>query len=117
GAAQALDAPAGRRTPAPAQGRRAHQNADARVHSLKSQRVSLPQRQGGGPVRTAGLHCLKPEIYLFGGLGKKPQHAVEFANLMCPSLVPPIDGFFASLGFCTILGAPTDGFVRLEAVP
>jgi hypothetical protein len=46
-----------------------------------------------------------------------PEHAVEFANLMCPSLVPPIDGFFASLGFCTVLGAPTDGFVRLEAVP
>src|SRR5215813_5404684 len=80
GAAQALDAPAGRRTPAPAQGRRAHQNADARVHSLKSQRVSLPQRQGGGPVRTAGLHCLKPEIYLFGGLGKKPQDRIKVVS-------------------------------------
>lgn len=46
-----------------------------------------------------------------------PEHAVEFANLMCPSLVPPVDSFFESLGLCTTLGSPLNGFVRLEAVP
>ena len=45
-----------------------------------------------------------------------PEHAVAFANLMCPSLVPPIDGFFESLGLCNTMGAPLEGYVRLETV-
>ena len=35
------------RTPAPAQGRRPHQNPDARLYPLESQCVPLPARQGG----------------------------------------------------------------------
>jgi len=57
-AAKATDAAADRCTPAAAQGRRAHQNPDARVHPLQSQCVSLLARQGGCPVYTAGPDCL-----------------------------------------------------------
>ena len=50
------------------------------------------------------------------GLLQIPDHYVEFNILMCPSLVPPIDGYFESLGLCYTLGSPLEGFVRLEAV-
>ena len=50
------------------------------------------------------------------GLLQIPDHYVEFKTLMCPSLVPPIDGYFESLGLCDTLGAPLEGYVRLEAV-
>lgn len=50
------------------------------------------------------------------GLLQIPDHYVEFKILMCPSLVPPIDGYFESLGLCDTLGSPLEGYVRLEAV-
>ena len=50
------------------------------------------------------------------GLLQIPDHYVEFKILMCPSLVPPIDGYFESLGLCDTLGSPLEGWVRLEAV-
>jgi len=34
---------------------------------------------------------------------------------MCPSIVPPIEGYFKSLGLCDTVGSPLEGFVRLEA--
>ncbi len=43
------------------------------------------------------------------------EHLRMFADLMCPSLVPPIDTWLNSLGVCTTLGAPIEGWVRLEA--
>lgn len=49
------------------------------------------------------------------GLLQIPDHYVEFNILMCPSLVPPIDGYFESLGLCNTLGSPLEGFVCLEA--
>ena len=50
------------------------------------------------------------------GLLQIPDHYVEFNMLMCPSLVPPLDGYFESLGLCDTLGSPLEGYVRLEAV-
>ncbi|MBI2472804.1 MAG: IPT/TIG domain-containing protein [Planctomycetes bacterium] len=46
-----------------------------------------------------------------------PEHAQQFANLMCPSLGQgdSISGFIESLGLCTTVGSPLEGHVRLDA--
>ena len=45
------------------------------------------------------------------GLLQIPDHYVEFKTLMCPSLVPPIDGYFESPGLCDTLGSPLEGYM------
>lgn len=45
-----------------------------------------------------------------------PEHYQQFANLMCPSLGQgdKVSGFIESLGLCTTVGSPLEGYVRIE---
>ena len=64
-----IDAAAGHRTPAEASGRRAHQNADARLRALKGQRLSL-SRRNRFLVRAKRVILIPP----FGGVGQKSRN-------------------------------------------
>ncbi|HQU32479.1 MAG TPA: hypothetical protein PLA96_13400, partial [Candidatus Brocadia sapporoensis] len=67
------------------------------------------------PNRTVLANSLNEGVGAILDLLQVPDHYVEFKILMCPSIVPPIEGYFKSLGLCDTVGSPLEGFVRLEA--